>query len=101
MTRPKFPGFGGADDAAGEQQIARALVADLAREKNGNDGGEEADFDFGVAEFRFGNGEGEIAKSGDATAAGVERAPLTAAMSRRGEGPDAAENIWPCGASLP
>jgi hypothetical protein len=47
----EFLGFGGFDDAAGEQEIARALVSDLPGEKNGDDGREETDFYFGVAEF--------------------------------------------------
>ena len=67
----EFAGFVRVDDAAGEQKIARALFADLARKENGDDRGEEADFHFGVAEFRFGSGEGEIAERGDAAAAGV------------------------------
>ena len=80
------------DDAAGEEKIARALFADLARQKDGDDRGEEADFDFGVAEFRFGGGEGEIAERGDAAAAGVGGA-VDGGDHRAREGPDAAEKF--------
>ena len=65
-------GFRCFDKATGKEQIAGLLVADLARQKNGNDGGQEPDLHFGVTEFRFGNRQGEIAQSGDATAARAE-----------------------------
>ena len=71
MTRPSsLASLAGIDDAAGEQQIARAFVTDLPRQKDGNDRGQKTDFDFGVAEFRFGHGEREVAQRGDAAAAG-------------------------------
>ena len=88
----EFLGFRCGDEAAGEQEVAGALVADLAGEKNGDDGGEEADFDFGVAEFGFGDGEGEIAEGGDAAASG-DGCAVYRGDERLGEAPDAAEHL--------
>src|SRR5579863_5216051 len=60
--------FGGLDGSAGEEQIASVLFADLAHQKNGNDGGQKADAHFRVTKLCFGYGDGEIAQRGEAAA---------------------------------
>src|SRR5262249_33482816 len=58
------------DEAPGKQKIAGALVSDLARQKNGDDRRKKADFHFRVTELRLGHGNGEVAESCNAAAAG-------------------------------
>jgi len=92
VDEAEFLGFGGVDEAAGEEEIAGALFADLACEENGNDGGKKTDFDFGVAEFGFGNGESEIAKRGDATAS-CQGVAIDSGDERPGIAPEAAKEF--------
>jgi len=62
--------LGGFNKASSEEEIASAFFADLAGQKDGNDGGKETDSDFGVAEFGFGHGDSEIAKCGETATSG-------------------------------
>src|ERR1700734_3043201 len=66
---PESLGFRRGDEAAGEKKVAAGFFAELGTQESGNDGGHEADANFGKAEFRFGHGKGEVAEGGDAYAA--------------------------------
>lgn len=63
-------GFFGSEEPGGEEQVAGASFANLEGEVSGNERGDEADFDLGVAELGGGDGEGEVAEGGEAGAAG-------------------------------
>jgi hypothetical protein len=63
-------GFSSRDETAGEQEVAAGFFAELGAEEGGDDGRHEADADFCESKLGLGDSEREIAKGGDAHAAG-------------------------------
>ena len=68
VDQAEFFGLQGIYESAGKQEVSCAFFADLAGEKDRDDG-EETDF-TGVAELSFRDSDGEIAERGDAAASG-------------------------------